>query len=237
MDFRTSLALASLSACTLLACSHSIPRQPPGLPPSPKTITREEPGGDAHDPLRAAHERLARESWGWRADKRDVFHFPLSDTKNWRRVRFWGVPSFVGFRYGDKHHAVAALWARKLREGDAPTADTCMKRFEDWGNGVADQYSTRISEVTEQRATWREPDDVLVKTLEAQVKTLLSRRRYLGVVGATIAWPGVCVAYGYAFDADDVEEPAREARDRYAREAFKQLARIPEAPPANLESF
>lgn len=237
MDFRTSIALLSLSACTLLACSNSIPRQPPGIPPTPKTITREEPGGDAHDPLRAALDRLQTEPWGWRADKRDVFHFPLSDWKNWRRVRFWGVPAFVGFRYGDKHRAVAALWARKLKDGDAATADTCMKRFEDWGHGVADQYSTKISEVQEQRVTWREADDVLVKTLEAQVKTLLSRRRYLGVVGATIGWPGVCVAYGYAFDADEVESEARAARDRYAREAYKQLTRIPEKPPENLESF
>ena len=227
-----------LLACASLACSNSIPRQPPGIPPSPQSITREEPGGDAHDPLRAALERLATESWGGRTDKRNVFRFPLSDWKNWRRVRFWGVPSFVCFRYGDKHRAVAALWARKLRDGDPRTPEMCMKRFEDWGTGVADQYSTKLSAVEESHVTWRAADDVLLKTLEAQVKTLLSRRKYFGVVGSTIAWPDVCVAYGYAFEADDDDEqPARAARDRYAREAFGQLGRIAENPPPNLESF
>jgi len=76
---------------------------------------------------------------------------------------------------------------------------------------------------------------VLVRTLEADVKTLLSRKRYFGVMGATLPWPGVCAVYGYAFRIDDEEALARQARDRYALEGYRQLVRMHEKTPDGIE--
>jgi len=32
----------------------------------------------------------------------------LPDADHWMRVKFWGVKSLVGFRYGKDHHAIVA---------------------------------------------------------------------------------------------------------------------------------
>jgi hypothetical protein len=227
--------LIAISAGALMACSHGAARQPPGKPPTPVSITREEPGGDAFDPHQAALARLAKEPWGWRDDKRGVFHFPLSDWKTWKRVRFWGLPTFVGFRYGDSHHATAALWVRKVRDHDPPTPEACMQRFEQWAIPIADGYNTRVVRETESRASWN-GKDVLVKSMDAEVKSLLSRSTWLAVVGAAVGWPPTaCVVYGYAFKADDAEQQAAAARDRYAREAFQQLGRMVDQVPDGID--
>jgi hypothetical protein len=221
-------------ACAPLACTPRV-HQPPGVPPSPKTITREEPGGDAHDPHQEALLRLSREPWGWRNDKRDVFHFPLSDWTNWRRVRFWGVPTFLGFRYGDVHHAIAGMRLVRVHPPDLPTPTGCMERFLQWGMPIADGYSAKLKDESDSFVAWKAPNDVLVRTWEAEVKTLLARKRYFGVMGAMLPWDGVCAVWGYAFHVDDEDALARTVRDRYAREAYGRLVRVPDLPPEGIE--
>jgi hypothetical protein len=233
-ELRPRLLLAWLvtAACAAAGCSGA-PRQPPGVPPTPRSITREEPGGDAFDPHRAALDRLVKQPWGWRSDKRDALHFPLTDWKNWRRVRFFGVPTFVGFRYGDRHRAVAAMRVTPVRDGDPPTPAMCMQRAFEWGEPIADGSSTKLGAYVDRLTTWRSRDDMLIRTMQADIKTLLARKRYYAVVGSMLPWPGVCATYGYAFEADDADDMALRARDRYAAEAFQQLARIAETPPSD----
>ncbi len=190
--------------------------------PKPSTVTRSEPGGDAPDPQRAALLRLAKESWGWRNDKRDVVHFPLTDWKNWRRVRFWGVPTFVGFRYGDKHRAVAAMWLSRLKTDEPQRPETCLEKVEAWGLPMADLYRTTVSMGETTRVSWQNRP-VLVQKVEAHVEGLFSDEQWLAVAGATIPWPRVCMVYGYAFRVEDAPHEAAEARDRYAREAFTKM--------------
>lgn len=231
-----SYPVAVLALGLLAGCGSSAPRKPPGVPPTPATVTRAEPGGDAADPVQAALQRLAAEGWGWRNDKRDFVHFPLSDWANWRRVKFWGAPTFVGFRYGDKHHAVAAMWARRLRAGDAEDPSACMQYVEEWAQPLLDTYRATLHTVSESRATWRKPDDVLVREVNAEVAGLLSSRTYYCVAGATVPWPHTCAVYGYAFYVDeDDDAAASKARARYAAEAFRQLTLMKPAPPDDLE--
>jgi len=224
------LLISTASAAALLGCSHTV-RQPPGLPPTPKTITREDPGGDAFDPRRAALTRLAVEEWGWRNDKRDVVHFPLTDWKNWRRVRYWGVPTFVGFRYGDDHRAVAALWVRKVQEQDAATAEQCMKRFEDWAMPLVEGYGGHVVRTSDSYVSWRGDGDLLVRSVDAEIKSLFAHQTWYGAIGAAVGWPTVCVVYGYGFRAEDAEQEAARARDRYVKEGFQRLGRIKDQLP------
>lgn len=224
-----------LLLCLVPACSSSLPKAPPGVPPDPKTVSPKEPGGNAYDPQKAALDRLSSENWGWRNDKRDYFHFPLSDFQNWKRVRFWGLPALVGFRYGDNHRAVAALWARPVQSGDPPTAAVCLDRFEEWGTPLAQGYSTSVSNTRTLAISRKGKDDVVVKTVDATVRSIFGNKKYLAAVGATIGWPNTCVIWGYAFKVEDAEDSAAKVRDRYAKEAFQQLERMKETVPDPLE--
>lgn len=207
----------------LSGCGHSGDRRPPGVPPTPSSVSRDEPGGDAHDPHHAALDRLLTGEWGWRNDRRDVFHFPLSDWGNWRRVRFWGMPTFVAFRYGNKHRAVAALWARRLQDEDPESLELCLERMEAWATPVAELYHAEFIKRPRTKASWKTDDDVLVQPIDAIVNSLFSRSTYHAVAAATFAWPRVCVVYGYAFRSEEEEGLAAKVRDRYAREAFSRL--------------
>ena len=224
-----------VSAVTL-SCGASGPKKPPGTPPTPATVTRDEPGGDAADPQLAAMLRLGREPWGWRNDKRDFVRFPLSDWQNWRRVRFWGAPTFLGFRYGDKHRAVAAMWMRRLRPGDTEDPGSCFRYLEEWAQPLVDTYGAVIKVVSEVPKTWRTSNDVLVRRMDVEVAGLISSKAYRTAAAATVPWPHVCAVYGYAFYAEDDEQAASAARDRHAEEAFTRLELMKPAPPEDLES-
>ena len=103
-----------------------------------------------------------------------MFHFPLTDWKNWRRVRYWGVPTFVGFRYGDDHRAVAALWVRKVQQEDPATAEQCMKQFQDWAMPLVDGYGGHVVRTSDSYVSWRGEGDVLVRSVDAEIKSLFS---------------------------------------------------------------
>jgi len=166
---------------------------------------------------------LASEPWGWRNDKQDAFHFPLTDWSNWRRVRYWGLPAFVGFRYGDTHHAVTGLWLRRLRPEDPDDVNVCFDRMHAWGQRIAAMYQTSFTLGPRTFASWKSENDVIVQSVDADIAALFARRTYRAVVGVSFGWPRVCVVYGYAFRDRDGGETAGQVRDRYAREAFSRL--------------
>src|SRR5262245_56181587 len=85
----------------LVACGGAQPNgKPLDAPPTPRSVTRANPGGDAADPERAALERLMREPWGYRKDRWSTLRIPLADWKHWRRVKIFGHPTRATFRYG-----------------------------------------------------------------------------------------------------------------------------------------
>jgi len=91
-----------------------------------------------------------------RQDKKDEFHFPLTDWRNWRRVRFWGVPAFVGFRYGDEHRAVAAC-GFSVQSPKTGHGRGVHDRFEQWALPMADAFSTKVTDVVSTNQTWKAP--------------------------------------------------------------------------------
>src|SRR5687768_5050364 len=96
-----ALASASATAAPGSPAAKPMPTRP--KPPTPASVTVKEPGGDAEDKQGAALFRQLDEAWGLRNDKDDQLHVPLPDHQHWKRVRFWGVEHFVGFRYGGDH--------------------------------------------------------------------------------------------------------------------------------------
>lgn len=219
-----------LLACLLLGCHSTIARQPPGAPPTAQSVTRDEPGGDADDPHHAALERLLAEGWGWRNDRQDALHVPLPDWEHWRRVKFWGVTTFVGFRYGDSHHAVAAVWVRRPDDGKTDEPASCLEQFESWGESSARKWGASFDRGELQRR--KGPGgDVVVRAVDASVDSLFSHKRYAGAYAAYHLWPGTCTILGFAVPTGDDDELARKVRDRYVAEGFPALDRRRDTAP------
>ena len=220
------------------SCHSGVPRQPPGVPPTVTSVNREEPGGDADDPHSAALDRLLHEGWGWRNDKQDALHVPLPDWKNWRRIRYFGVPTFVGFRYGDDHHAVIAVWVRDADEGTTP--DHCLESFEKWGEPTAHSFSVKVGDPIVSRQPWNptpgaQPDgslEVVVKSVDAEVSTLFSKTKYAAAYAGYVMWPKTCTIFGMAVPVRDSDELARAVRDRYVKDGFWRMQRYVESTPS-----
>jgi len=178
-----------------------------------------------------------QEPWGWRNDKQDTLHVPLPDWKNWRRIRYFGVPSFVGFRYGDDHHAVIAIWVRDADEGTTP--DQCIDAFEKWAAPTAHDFSVEVSFGDVARSPWS-PDgqkregegEVVVKSVEAQINTILSKKSYSAAYAAYVMWPKTCTIFGIAVPVRDSQELAQQVRDRYVSEGFWRIERHTDKAPS-----
>lgn len=227
--WRRAAALSGLVALGA-GCHSAVVRQPPGVPPTPESITRDEPGGDADDPHVAALERLEKEPWGWRNDRQDALHVPMPDWKNWRRVKYFGVPTFVGFRYGDDHHAVLAAWVREVEPGQPTDPLSCLAAFEKWGDGTARSFGVKTDPPTTTTERWAH-GDVAIRSLDAHVSTLLAHRDYAAAYAAYSMWPGTCTIFGVAVPIRDADDEARAVRDRYVREGFSRIVRMSEAKP------
>jgi len=119
-----SLLLVSVLFVATACAKPAAPTQPAGAPPTPKTVTAANPGGDANDPEFAALDRLAKEQWGFQRDFWNTLHIPLVDWKNWQRTRITGNPTRASFRYGKQHYAVATIWYTPIEGANDPEA--CM---------------------------------------------------------------------------------------------------------------
>jgi len=131
---------------TTLGCSTQAP--PPSTPeartPTPGTVTRNNPAGDADSPVDAALERLVSEPISHKEDKFRTFRPMFADAGNWKRVRFWGYPSRAGFRYGKDNYAVSILLFEKA-ENDDPNA--CLTAFAKKALNTARLFDVKIGDV------------------------------------------------------------------------------------------
>ncbi len=200
------------------------------MPPSPETITREEPGGDAHDPHLAALERLMQQPWGFRQDRQKALRVPMPDWPNWRRVRFFGMPTFAAFRYGDAHHAVIGVWVRAVEEGQPDDPGSCLAHFEAWGEPRARSFRVKLEPATTKRIRFGK-DEITVRSLEARIDTLLKKSSYSAAYAAYPLWPGTCTVVGIAVASKDAGDAARLVRDRYVDEGFQKLIRASKTVP------
>lgn len=222
--------LAPLAA----GCATSAPRQPPGVPPTPATITKENPGGDADDPGEAALLRLAELPWGHRKDYWGTLKVPLVDWKNWRRVRIFGHPTRATYRYGDDHHALATVWYKKVEGPDDP--ESCLARFVDEAMPAAKTYSVAFGPIVTQRGVQKvrgEEKPIAFHVLDGSVESLLASDDYVGGVAAYQSWPGTCLVHGFAVVATEHRELAIRVRDRWVSEGAARLVwtkKVQEAP-------
>jgi hypothetical protein len=217
--------LASGAALVLLgACASPVPQTPHAAqpPPAPATVTRVEPGGNADNPQVAALQRLLAEPWGIQSDKANALDIALPDAPHWRRVRFWLVPTYTGFRYGDKHHGAAAFLIREAPKDVPLTSDACLHDFESWARPIADGMRVTITDPEIARIPWQ-TGRVSVRARDTSVPFGFETKRYATVYGAYALWGTSCGILAYAFPMNEDAELARHVRDRFVHDAFSQF--------------
>ncbi len=229
---RASFVAVALSS-VVLGCSASVPPRPPGLPPTPVTVTVKNPGGDAADPEWAALTRLGHEPWGGRRDRTNTLNIGLVDARHWQRVRLWGYPTRTAFRFGDDHYGVVAIWYSPTTENDDP--ESCLARFVAGARPLAETFGTKVvvSPVvhTTQR-TGGTSRPMVVQAIDADVTGVFDDKSYAGALAARPVVAGHLSHPGIRGLGPPPELAAR-VRDRWVTEARRGsfgTPRLMEAP-------
>jgi hypothetical protein len=204
------------------ACGAAVPKQPEALPPTITSITREHPGGDAADPHFAALARQLEEPWGWKSDKDAQLRVPLVDSKNWKRVRFWAVDHFVGFRYGSDVHAVASVFIQEVPEGEAGSAAACMRHFERWSRPRLRDFHVRLGPIAERSLPWHERT-VLVHQANAAVPFGFETSELTAAWAAYPAYPDGCLIFSLAVPWRDQEGTAKAVVERWVEQGLERI--------------
>ncbi|MET0790973.1 MAG: hypothetical protein ABW061_05585 [Polyangiaceae bacterium] len=187
--------------------------------PTPASVTVKEPGGDAPDPHSAALDRLESAPWGTRNDKDDQVFVPLPDSENWKRVRYFGVEHYVGFRYGDDHHAMVIAFTQALPAGTPMKSDTCMRHFEAWGLPQTHPFDVKFSPFDTHLGKWQ--GQILEsRTVDGRVNLGFTASEFSGAWAAYPAYPDGCLVMAVAVPWREHKELAQKLRDRWVNEGF-----------------
>jgi hypothetical protein len=209
------------------ASTPSTPRQPPGRPPTPASVTKNEPGGDADDPHRAALERMLGEPWGSRNDRDDQVVAPLPDATKWRRIRYYGFDHLAGFRYGKTYHAVGAVAVQNMPAGTPVRSETCLAEFEAWARPQLKGLDVRFEPFRTKLARWRD-QTLVIQSMDGFVSWGISSTEFSAAWAAYPAYKDACIIYAVAVAWRDSKELAQKVRDRYVEEGFANLQALTE---------
>ncbi|MEO7035833.1 MAG: hypothetical protein ABI548_17995 [Polyangiaceae bacterium] len=191
--------------------------------PTPATVTVKEPGGDAPDPHQAALERLLSAPWGLRRDKADQVSVPMPDADNWKRVRYYGVEHYVGFRYGDEHHAMLIAFIQELPAGTPMKSDTCVRQFEAWGLPQTHAFDVKFSPFDSHLGKWQ--SQILEsRSVDGRVNLGFEAAEFSGAWAAYPSYKDACLVLAVAVPWRDHPALAQKLRDRFVTEGFPQLA-------------
>jgi hypothetical protein len=216
-------ALASLLALAGAGCSGSAPPAAPVQPiapaPPPKDDGSASQGGSGGTEHAAALEQLRQAPVGWRNDRQDSVRIELPDAAHWTRVKFWGIKSLVGFRYGKEHHAIVGGFVMHV-DNDDPGA--CGKAFESWAQPYVDSFEVKIEHDPPKAVPWA--GKILdIDALVASTATLGMKDEYAAAYGTYPAWKGACLVMGVAVPARDELERAKAVRDRFVEEILPRV--------------
>lgn len=191
-------------------------------PPTPASVSLKEPGGDAEDPQAAALFRQLDQAWGHRNDKDDQLLVPMPDSEHWKRVRYWGVEHFVGFRYGDDHHLLAVGFVQEVPAGVPVTTDTCMRRFEAWGRPQTKPFDVKFGPFAVHQQRWRD-QRLEIHAVDGRFSAGFSTTSFSAAWAAYPAYKDGCLIYAVAVPWREHPELAQRVRDRWVAEGFARI--------------
>jgi hypothetical protein len=228
--FQTA-SLASWVPLTLaaLACSSkAVPPKTVAAAPPPKDDGKPAEGGSGGLVHSQTLEQLKNAKLVARTDKQNSIRLSLPDGENWTQVKFWGVPSLVGFRYGKDHHGIVGAFVTKVENNQVP--GVCAKSFESWATPWVEMFEVELAHEAPSAIGWRntqtpkEPAMIVsIDSIYAKTATALARDGYAGAWAAYPAWPGTCLVVGVAIPARDDEGRAKIARDRFVKDMFPSV--------------
>ncbi len=218
-----ALLCAATISSALLGCSAAAPPHPPvavAPAPPPRDDGQPSQGGEGGTAHAAALEQLRVGSMGWRVDRQGSMRIELPDAPHWTRVKFWGVKSLVGFRYGKDHHAIVAGFVVPVDDGAPPGA--CAEQFQRWAQPYVDSFDVAIEHDPAQAVPWN-GQSVAIDSLVARTATLGVRDEYAVAYATYPAWKGACLVVGVAVPARDELDRAKAVRDRFVTDVLPKL--------------
>jgi len=222
-----SLSLLLLLACAACSTAKAAPREVAAAPP-PKDDGKPAEGGQGGAEHSAALEQLRTAALVFRDDKQQSMRWKLPDGDNWTRVRFWGVPSLVGFRYGKDHHGIAGAFITHVPDNTVDGA--CGKSFEQWAVPWINLFEVELTHDAPVAFSWRNtqtpkapPFILSADALLAKTATLAARDSYAAAWAAYPAWKNACLIVGVAIPSREDEGRAKIVRDRFAKDVFQTV--------------
>lgn len=216
--FALATGLTGLPACSGASASPK-PLIPVAPAPPPKDDGNPSKGGNGGAEHAAALEQLLAGKLGWRDDRQRSLKIQLPDGDHWTRVKFWGVKSLVGFRYGKEHHAIVGGFVVPV---ESEEQGACGKEFEKWAKPYVDSFEVQLERDPPRAIPW-EGKIVDIESLVATTATLGDRDQYAVGYATYPAWPGACLVLGVAVPARDELERAKAVRDRVIAESLPTL--------------
>jgi hypothetical protein len=202
------------------AASAAMAAKPVVPAPPPKDDGESAKGGQGGLEHAAALEELKTAPLDWRDDRQSSLRLILPDAKDWLRVKFWGVKSLVGFRYGKDHHAIVGGFV--IHVPDETVQGACGKAFEAWAQPYADAFEVEIAHDPPRAFPW-EGKIVDVDSFVATTATVGDRDQYAAAYASYPAWKGACLVLGIAVPARGEIERAKAVRDRFAERTLPVL--------------
>jgi hypothetical protein len=222
-------ALGVLAGCSSGSTAVVPPSHPVNAAAPPKDDGKPAQGGEGGDGHAAALEQLKIARSAGRIDKQNSVSVQLPDAGNWTRVRFWGVPSLVGFRYGKDHHAIVAAFVTHVDDNSVQGA--CTKSFEAWAQPWVDAFDVAIQREPPEATAWH-GQIVDIDSVYAKTATVIARDEYAAAYAAYPAWgKGSCLIVGVAVPSRGEPERAREVRDRFVKEMLPHVTVIAKEEP------
>ena len=221
--------LAALGGAGCSSSTQTAPRVVLAAPP-PRDDGKAAEGGKGGSEHSAALEQLKIGATDGRVDKQNTVRVPLPDAEHWTRVRFWGVPSLVGFRYGKDHHAIVAAFVTHVDDNTAQGA--CNKSFEALATPMMEVFDVEVKHEPPVAVMWHKvpggasiaPVPVDIDSVTAKTATVASREVYAASYAIYPVWgKSACLVVGVAIPARDDEARAVQVRDRFAKEVLPNV--------------
>jgi hypothetical protein len=188
--------------------------------PPPKDDGKPAQGGTGGEEHAAALEQLKVAKTGPHIDKQSSLQIELPDPEHWMRVKFWGVQSLVGFRYGKDHHALIGGFVTHVPDNKVQGA--CSKSFEEYAKPYVDNFDVAIT-MQEPRAFPWHKEIVEVEVVHAKIETILAHDEYEAAFASYPTWDNACLIIGVAVPLRGEAERAAAVRDRFVAEVLPKL--------------
>jgi hypothetical protein len=246
-SWRTRADILVLSPAPLGCGAHAAPAPPVVVVAAPPPKDDGKPsalaqGGAEHS---AALEQLLVAPLLGVVDKQRSVRLLVPDARHWTRVKFWGVPTLLGLRYGKDHHAVIGVTVQHVDPALPPSA--CSKAFEAWGAPLLDAFDVDVARDPAAALAWHPPARPGVApadgaSAEAELHTSYATTASLAVRdGFAVAyatypvWSGACLVVGIAVPSREDEPRAKAVRDRFAKEVLPRVLVLAKEEPKGRE--